>query len=227
MCKNLRNVNIKNAVFVNVKCDLKLAYWNIHGVKAKEIQNKLQDTEFLNKITGIDIVGLSELHTIDDVSLPGFKLVKQKNRKKNHKGPKICGGVAVFVKENYEYLVQVIPNDNEDSIWINIKSPNFKVHDDIYIGTFYMSPKKIKNDVDLFTTLNEEINQFKKKGTVFIQGDLNARTASKLDFITYDKFDEILGVENHANYLNRNSEDTTFNQRGVESYWTFVKQMIF
>ena len=77
---------------------LKICYWNIHGTKSKLIPNKLCDEEFLGKLADSDIVALSELHTEDtDVALPGYKLLKQKKREKKHKGPKISGGLAIFI----------------------------------------------------------------------------------------------------------------------------------
>lgn len=67
------------------------------------------------------IVGFAELHTENDANLTGFDLIKQKNRKKTHKGPKIAGGLAVFVRNGYSHLVKYVPNNNEDCIWIKIK----------------------------------------------------------------------------------------------------------
>ena len=65
-------------------------------------------------------MGLSELHADEVVSLPGYTLMKQNFREKHHKGPKISGGLAVFVKNYLQKSVQVIPNKNEDSIWIKL-----------------------------------------------------------------------------------------------------------
>ena len=67
------------------KKNLKIAYWNIHGVKSKVIEDKLSDREFLNKISKRDILGLAELHTDEEISIPGFKLIKQKFRAKTSK----------------------------------------------------------------------------------------------------------------------------------------------
>ena len=73
---------------------IQIAYWNIHGSTSKIIGNKLSDLEFLDEIKGCDIVGLAELHIEKEVSLPGFKLLKQKIRKKIHRGPNIAGEAA-------------------------------------------------------------------------------------------------------------------------------------
>ena len=115
--------------------------------------------------------------------------------------------------------MQVLPNKNEDSIWIKLKKDHCKESKDIFIGTYYVSPannKKSSKKIDFFTTLNEEINLYRKKGVVLVQGDLNARTGSEKDFIEYDKFDEVFGIENHSNQNMRNSEDQNINPRGKE-----------
>ena len=81
-----------------------------------------------------------------------------------------------------------------------------------------MSPetKKNRTKTDFFASLNEEINTFKHRGIVLVQGDLNARIGKELDFIESDKFDEDFGIENFSNHPRRNSEDTKVNQRGKE-----------
>ena len=53
--------------------------------------------------------------------------------------------------------------------------------------------------IRFFAVLNEEINYYRKKGIVLVQGDLNARTGKEKDFIEYDKFDDTFGIENYNN----------------------------
>ena len=62
------------------------------------------------------------------------------------KWPKIGGGggVAAFVDEKFDHLVKVIPNKNEDYIWIKIKKEFCGETEDISIGTFYVTPAKMK-----------------------------------------------------------------------------------
>ena len=207
---------------------IKICYWNIHGTKSKIIPDKLSDREFLEKLENSDIVALSEPHTHDtDIAIPGYKLMHQKIREKKHKGPKISGGLAIFAKDYLFNSVHVIPNTNENSIWIKLKHKSCKNNEEFYLGTFYLSPditrnkdKKANNrnkiKIDLFETLNEEINRFKNKGTILVQGDLNARTGQNEDFLRHDKFDEDFGFENHYNLPTRNSQDFTANTRGNE-----------
>ena len=197
---------------------LKCTYWNINGYKSKIVGNKLEDPKFLNIISTSDIVGLAELHSDQDVSIPGFKCVKQKIREKKFKGPKIAGGLGVFVKTGIDHLVQVVPNKNDDSIWIKLKKSATGDSEDIFIGTYYVSPPNAKNPKtkDFFTSLNDEILSFKKKGVVIVQGDLNARTGNEKDYIEYDKFDDETGILISHNQYARNSEDQVTNSRGKE-----------
>ena len=55
-------------------------------------------------------------------------------------GPKIAGGIGIFVKEKYVGIIDLVPNKNPDSIWIKIKKESCNEPDDIYIGSFYVSP---------------------------------------------------------------------------------------
>ena len=90
--------------------------------------------------------------------------------------------------------------------------------EDIYLGTFYVNSQKSGKgkERDFFSSFNEEINTFKSKGIVLIQGDLNARTGNANDFITYHKFDDALGIDNYENQHLRNSQDEIINNRGKE-----------
>ena len=100
---------------------LRCAYWNIHGYKSQIVGYKLYDPEFLETISDTDTVGLGEIQSEGEVSVSGFVCKKQKIRGTKFKGPKIAEGLGVFVTKDMEHLVQVVPNKNEDSIWIKLK----------------------------------------------------------------------------------------------------------
>ena len=103
--------------------EIKICYWNIHGKKSEIIKDKLLDPEFIKMLNNSDIISLSELHTEEnDLFIPGYKLLKHKIRKKEHKGPKISGGITVFAKEAIFDSTHVVPNTNENSIWVKVKN---------------------------------------------------------------------------------------------------------
>ena len=70
---------------------LACGFWNIHGYKSRTVGNKLCDPEFIDMLSDVDIVGLGEIQSGGEVSVPGFVCKKQKIREKNFKGPKIAG----------------------------------------------------------------------------------------------------------------------------------------
>ena len=62
-----------------------------------------------------------------------------------------------------------------------------------------------------------KFKKFREKGTVLVQGDLNARTGIETDFVESDKYDDCLGICNFCDHGSRNSEDKTVNKRGRDS----------
>ena len=139
---------------------INILYWNIHGISSKVTGDKNSDTHFLEIISDYDVVCLSELHTNKTVSIPGFSLKKQKIRPKLHKGPKISGGIAVFLKQSISSNFQLIPNNNIDSIWIQSKET--KGEHPLRLGFFYCSPENSITS-DFFKTVNGEIETFARK----------------------------------------------------------------
>ena len=199
-------------------------FWNIHGQVVKTMGDKFADIEFLNVCKGFDILGIAELHTNSSPSIKGFKLIKDKIRSKLHKGPKIAGGIAVFARKEISHMVEYIPNNNEDSIWVKLCKKATGESKDIYIGTCYISPPKRKGKHNLsgvddnhssLESFFEEARLFNKKGEIILQGDINARTGNELDFLPKDKFDDLFGIVNEEINPPRNSEDKKVCERGA------------
>ena len=210
----------QNTNHILQKNEIKICYWNIHGKKSEIIKDKLLDPEFIKMLNNSDIVSLSELHTDDkDLFIPGYLRLKQKIRNKTHKGPKIGGGIAVFAREDIFDSTHVVPNNNENSIWIKLKNKSSKGRD-LFIGSYYVSPENKKSKQNLFDILSEEYDRFGKLGNVILVGDFNARTGQKIDFIQPDPFLENLldsPLSNCGKALPpRNSEDNGTNTRGDE-----------
>ena len=202
---------------------IQISTWNIHGFKSKIVNNKLTDSTFLKEIENDDIVCLVETHSndVDDqLSIPGLKRVKVKNRPSNSTKSS-GGGLACFAREKISNSIIPINNNNADTLWIKLKKDIFDKKQDIYIGTVYLKP--YKNNADnskKILELFEEIFSFQEKGEVIVQGDFNARTNVDDDTITIDKFDDdfMIPTENvPQNIHSRNSEDkVTADHRGKE-----------
>ena len=125
-------------------------------------------------------------------------------------------------------MIQAVPTENQNSIWVKINKDFCGENEDIFLGSFYVSPdRKGSTKTEFFSLVNDDIDKFRDKGAVLVQGDLNARTGNEQDFIQSDKFDNSLEIEiqisgtsleseNLNNKLSRNSQDKTVNQRGNE-----------
>ena len=104
------------------KTSFSLGFWNIHGQKSKIVGDKFLDSDFLRICQQYDLIGLAELYTETVPRISGFKLIKQKIRKKINKWPKISGRIAVFVKDEIHHMVHYVPTVSEDSIWLKLKT---------------------------------------------------------------------------------------------------------
>ena len=71
-------LDLYNSVLME-KNHLNCLYWNIHGISSKILGEKTKDKRFLETISTFDIIGISELHTKNYLSIPGFQLKKNKN----------------------------------------------------------------------------------------------------------------------------------------------------
>ena len=195
--------------------NIRILYWNIHGISSRTTGEKNNDQQFLNVVSKYDIVCLSELHANKAVSIPGYAIKKQKFRPKTHKGPKIGGGIAVFVKQSMSQSFRIIPNNNVDSIWLQTKSDNVSA---MRVGFYYCSPESTSTN-NFVKTISGEIEKFGNDTHTYIFGDFNARTKTAPENITFDKYDEELGIptEMHFTPIARNSEDTKLiNTRGKD-----------
>ena len=185
----------------------------MHGISSKILGEKNNDPTFLSLISTFDVIGLSELHTKNIISIPGFYLKKQKFRDKKHKGPKISGGIAVYVKQNLASNFRLMPNENIDSIWLKTSLGG---NNETHLGFYYCSPDDGQTEV--FEIAGKEIQNFSTSNT-YIFGDFNARTKTVDENVAHDKYDEIVGVENTLVSIppSRNSEDLkVVNKRGRE-----------
>ena len=106
-------------------------YCNIHGGKSKIVENKLLNQDFLDVVSQYDIIGLGELHTQEDIDIPAYHLIKQKNRRRTHRG------VAVLVKHDILGICNSEKKSNENSIWISIKQNRTMSKKKCFFGFYY------------------------------------------------------------------------------------------
>ena len=104
--------------------------------------------------------------------------------------------------------------DNLDSIWVKLKKELSGEENDIFIGTYFISPSRGKENSDKAEKLCEEVLFFQKKGDVIINGDLNTRTGTEEDFIIPDNFNDNADTHYREHLRKINSQDRTLDERG-------------
>ena len=95
----------------------------------------------------------------------------------------------VYVNKKNQEGVSYIPNDNDNVIWCKLRKGFFNTQKDIFAGTAYLIPESLERQTSpnyLIEKLEEDLLYFSNKGTVVLQGDLNARTGNLSDFIEQD-----------------------------------------
>ena len=173
---------------------LLIGTWNINGFRSKVFGNKFEQQDVQNIIKKYDIIGFTETHTSNDISLslPGFSVPFTKNRPKIGSHKKLSGGIAVLVKD---YLIDSksicqVQTNNQNAIWLKLKKEKFNEDEDIFIGTFYLSPENYETNKKLnyMEDLEREIFKFASKGRIILQGDFNARCSNLQDAVTFSKY---------------------------------------
>lgn len=120
---------------------LKSAVWNIEGLT----HDKIKDPNFSNIVSKFHILSFVETFTNDsdiELNIPGFHFLDKNIRKKHPKARRNSGGVNIFVKNSIVKGVKKLPKSHTDILWIKLDHSFFKINNDIYLATVYISPEK-------------------------------------------------------------------------------------
>ena len=174
------------------KSELWIQCWNIYGV-FKNINgftyNKLDDPDFKRQTQNSKIFGLVETqHVADDIDQLQINDHKcfQVCRKKKKYGRK-HGGIAVFVHNSILNGVSKIPTQGSECVILKLSKDFFKINKDTYLLFVYCSPANssfcIRTGLEPFSDLEHKLGNLDPQCERIVLGDLNARTALKLDYI--------------------------------------------
>ena len=168
---------------------LKIAMWNIQGLTLE----KVTDPCFLDKISKLQIIGFVETwadSSIEPHNLPNFDLISLSSRKKHKRAKRGSGGICIYANSLVSKGITCLDNKNPDIIWIKLNHEFFNISRDMYVAFVYISPENSTGstpDIDaVYAKLLEYIEKYSKLGDVLIQGDFNAYTNTKNDFVSND-----------------------------------------
>jgi exonuclease III len=100
---------------------LKIAYWNVEGLKLSSSDPKTEDPRFVSEIKKHDIICLAETHCSEEqyINVDGyrcFKICRSKAKRVN----RYFGGIAILYKESLQAGVKFLEHKNNDYVWVKL-----------------------------------------------------------------------------------------------------------
>jgi exonuclease III len=170
--------------------------WNCQG-----LNSKLKDNDFLKLISSYDLCLFSETWlsktNCKSINVDGYKFIHCQGHKFNKRAKRHDGGVSIMYKTQLEHGIKSEKIRDQGIIWIKLDKTVFNLDKDVFICLCYIPPDKSvfyhhSNNFDFFTEIESDILHYGEIGTVYICGDLNARTATIDDFVNNIHLDKYL-----------------------------------
>ena len=131
-------------------------------------------------------------HNKSDIKLNGYESFNFYRRFQNRRANRCSGGIVLYLKDSISDGKKVVKNHANSIIWLKLDKNYFKIESDVYIAGVYIwcenSPAYNIVDVDFFSLLQNDINDYRSKGRVILCGDWNARVGNgtRPDYIVCD-----------------------------------------
>ena len=173
--------------------ELAIQCWNIYGIFTNINgfgYSKLDNPLFSEHIKNHQIFGLVETHhtsdDIDRIQILGYKCF-QTCRKKLKFGRK-HGGLAIYVHNSILAGVSKIATTGSETIQLKLNKDFFSLDKDIVASFSYCSPANSsytqRTQLDTYDDLEQKLGILGHEFDLICLGDYNARTGTKLDYIT-------------------------------------------
>ena len=141
--------------------------------------------------------------SVKALRLEGFNCFTCPRPKCNKKAKRNSGGVCVYYKEKFFGNITLEKLNDKGIIWIKLNKSFLGYENDIFIcscyippedSTVYKQPNSPLFDYDFFEQLSSDTRYYSQFGEVLITGDLNSRTANKLDIIQNINLDRYIDM---------------------------------
>ncbi len=158
---------------------LNIVFWNIQGLCSKTFGLKSTNTDFLNSITNVDMLILTETWCRSDVSTQcpaSYSEIIVSSWKLNsiHRG-RDSGGLVVWIKNDLAPFTSPV-QQGKNHIWFKLDKSFGILDKDLFICGLYIPPSDSPYyDDEVFDTSQEEMNPYQTLGKILLCGDLNAR----------------------------------------------------
>ena len=163
-------------------------------------------------------------HNKSDIKLNGYESSNFYRRFQNRRANRCSGGIVLYLKDSISDGTKVVKNHANSIIWLKLDKNYFKIESDVYIAGVYIwcenSPAYDIVDVDFFSLLQNDINDYRLKGRVILCGDLNASVGNgtRPDYIVCDTSVDSIDEDDYSpdEPLPRRSLDNAFNSNGLK-----------
>lgn len=198
--------------------NISFSTWNIHGVVHSVLGDKTKNEDFLNNISKLDFIFLTETWSNTDIGVPGFRtFVSDTPTPQTDKACRLSGGIALLYRAEYEKFVSVAKK-SKNFLWCKISKEMLSTNIDLFVCGVYIPPEKSSYfDNEIFDELENDLASFSSKGNTMVLGDFNARTSKLEDFISKDGNNFIIDAsENCLHPKNRQNCDNNINNHGKQ-----------
>ena len=189
--------------------------------------NKLHSPELIQIFKENLVILLTETWTneFSETHVDGFYSFVLNRTLKHTNAKRDSGGLIIYVSNKLSGKVSLVKYVSDCIIWIKFDGCLFTSQDPVYMGLCYNTPegssREIYNDKSIFEMISDDIISFEEqvegRCSVFVCGDLNARTGVRNDFVENDS-DYIVDLlpDNYITdqALPRYSEDRVCNDFG-------------
>ena len=144
------------------------------------LESKLECEDFVNGLTGHDIIVLSESWTneLSDLSLKGYVCVS-KHRRRRKRAKRDSGGLICYFKNEIWKGISKCEWDFEDGLLFKLCKTFFNLEHDLYLVAIYVKPaSSSRDDLNGFDFLTDKLSEVYDYGEIVVMGDLNARTGT-------------------------------------------------
>ena len=125
---------------------LKIGTWNIEGLSAK-----LDDSDFISKITNFDLITLVETwlpYGFNNINIPGYKSFSMCRKDISQRSRRGSGGITILVRSNLRKRIKFLEKDSsEEFVWWKLDKSFFKMSHDIYICSVYVPPQNSSREL--------------------------------------------------------------------------------
>jgi hypothetical protein len=122
--------------------NLSFSTWNIHGLTHSVLGDKTKNQDFMDNISKVDFVFLTETWSKIDIDVPGFKaLVSETAMPHTDKASRLSGGITLLIKTKFEKYISIAKN-SKNFLWCKISKDLLNTDADLFLCGTYIPPEK-------------------------------------------------------------------------------------